>query len=264
MFTKTTAFSVLLSTALALQVNAHDLDTIRAKGALVVATEPAFPPFEFLQDGEVVGFGRDLLDHVQKDLDLEVKQVDRSFQDLFSGLDAQEYDLIATSVVITPEREENFAFTKPFAAIEIQVLVDANNQNINSIDDLSGMTVATQEGSATEPVAQEIAEYLSKDGAEFAELVLTPTYGAAASLLKENKVDAVLMGGLTAKEFMHDNPDEFRVSFTYGDPVYLAWVAPQDSSELLAEINATIVRLADSGELSEMQEYWIGESFDIN
>lgn len=261
MFLKSSVCSLLFLTHTVAGASANELDRIRASGELTVATEADFPPFEFIQDGKVMGFGQDLLDEVAKDLALEVRQLNIPFQNLFSDLEAEEFDLVATSVVVTPERAKKYAFTKPFAEIEIVVLVDADNQSINSDGDLSGAIVATQEASATEPVAQEIADHLANIGKEKMELVLTPTYGAAVSLLRDEEVDAVIIGGLTAREFMEEDPDQFRVSFTYGDPVHLAWVVRQSSTELLAEIDETILRLEESGELSEMQERWLGESF---
>ena len=44
----------------------------------------------------------------------------------------------------------------------------------------------------------------------------------------------------------------------YGDPVYLTWVVRPENKELLAALNKTITRLADSGKLYEMQMKWVG------
>src|SRR5688572_8439897 len=50
---------------------AHAQDTfakIRETGNITVATEAAFPPFEFIQDGKIVGYGKDILDIIVADL----------------------------------------------------------------------------------------------------------------------------------------------------------------------------------------------------
>ena len=43
-------------------------DKIKKTGQVTVGTEAAFPPFEFVQDGKIVGYGKDMLDIIIADL----------------------------------------------------------------------------------------------------------------------------------------------------------------------------------------------------
>ena len=45
------------------------LDKIKRTGELTVGTEAAFPPFEFVKDGKIVGYGSDILAEVVKELE---------------------------------------------------------------------------------------------------------------------------------------------------------------------------------------------------
>lgn len=56
------------------------LEKIQSAGKIVVATEAAFKPIEYVEDGKIVGFGSDLLVEVVKDLGVEVEQLDVPFQ----------------------------------------------------------------------------------------------------------------------------------------------------------------------------------------
>jgi polar amino acid transport system substrate-binding protein len=239
------------------------LDKVRKAGKIVVATEAAFPPFEFVKDGQIVGFGPDLLKEVVKDLGVEVEQLDLPFQGILAGLAAGQYELVATSVAINPERAANYAFTRPIAAIE-NVVVTKADSTVASVEDLIGLVVASQLGSSTEAVAREIDESLkSAGGAGFAELKLLQTFPDTAFALRSGQVDAIVVGNTTAGEFMLSAPNEFKIATSWGDPVYVSWVVRPGNPNLLSAINGTIGRLVESGELAAMQERWVGTAMEV-
>ncbi len=232
---------------------------IKSDGKITVATEAAFKPFEYVEDGKIVGFGSDLLVEVVSDLGVKVEQLDLPFQGILAGLAAGQYDMVATSVAINPDRAKTYAFSRPFGAISNVIVVAADNDKVNSTSDLNGLVVGSQLGSSTEAVAREINDGLkAADGDGFSDLRLYQTFPDTAFALRSGQVDAIVIGSVSAGEFMAASPDTFRVAAKYGDPVYLSWVVRPDATELLNSLNATISRLADSGKLYEMQEKWIG------
>ena len=44
------------------------LTSVKAKGTLTVGTEARFPPFEFVEDGKIVGYSADIMTEVMKAL----------------------------------------------------------------------------------------------------------------------------------------------------------------------------------------------------
>ena len=44
-------------------------EKIKRTGKVTVGTEAAFPPFEFVKDGKIVGYGKDILDYINSDFD---------------------------------------------------------------------------------------------------------------------------------------------------------------------------------------------------
>jgi polar amino acid transport system substrate-binding protein len=235
------------------------LDHIKETGEITVATEAAFKPFEYVEDGEIVGFGSELLAEFVKDLGVEVEQLDLPFQGILAGLAAGQYDMVATSVAINPERAKSYYFSRPFATISNVVVTEAGDDRVNEISDLNGLVVGSQLGSSTEAIARKIeAELKDAGGSGFADLRLYQTFPDTGFALRSGQVDAIVIGSVTAGEFMNSSPGSFRVAAEYGDPVYLTWVVRPDSPDLLAELNETITRLHESGKLYEMQERWIG------
>jgi len=232
---------------------------IKSSGKITVATEAAFKPFEYVEDGKIVGFGADLLQEVVSDLGVEVEQLDLPFQGILAGLAAGQYDMVATSVAINPERVKTYAFSRPFATITNVVVVPVDNDGVKSVSDLNGLLVGSQLGSSTEAIARQMNDELkAAGGAGFSDLRLYQTFPDTAFALRSGQVDAIIIGSTTAGEFMAASPDTFRVAAEYGDPVYLSWVVRPDSKELLKSLDMTITRLADSGKLYELQEKWVG------
>lgn len=235
------------------------LERIKANGTMTVATEAAFKPFEYVENGEIIGFGSDLLAEFAQDLGVEVEQLDLPFQGILAGLAAGQYDLVATSVAPNAERAQSYAFSRPFATIENVVVTLADNETITELTDLNGLLVGSQLGSSTEAVARQMDEELQADGGSgFDDLRLYQTFPDTAFALRSGQIDAIVIGTTTAGEFMNASPDTFRVALSYGDPVYLTWVVRPEDTGLLAALNGTITRLAESGQLYEMQEKWVG------
>jgi len=251
------AITAIVSTG---AVHAGDtLEHIKETGKITVATEAAFKPFEYVEDGEIVGFGSELLDEFAKDLGVEVEQLDLPFQGILAGLAAGQYDMVATSVAVNPERAKNYYFSRPFATISNVVVTLADDDRVSDIHDLNGLVVGSQLGSSTEAIARQMNEELKgAGGSGFADLRLYQTFPDTGFALRSGQVDAIVIGSVTAGEFMASSPDTFRVAAKYGDPVYLTWVVHPDSPDLLKELNKTIARLHKSGKLYEMQEKWIG------
>ena len=48
----------------ALPAHADLLDDIKQRGEIVIATEARYAPFEMLENGKIVGMGKDILDEV--------------------------------------------------------------------------------------------------------------------------------------------------------------------------------------------------------
>ena len=90
-------------------------EKIKRTGKVTVGTEAAFPPFEFVEDGKIVGYGKDILDYIIADLGVELNQLDLPWQGILPGVLAGKFDFVATSVSIRAERAKKYAFTVPIA-----------------------------------------------------------------------------------------------------------------------------------------------------
>ena len=66
--------TVLLANTIAASAETT-FEKIKRNGEVTVGTEAAFPPFEFVEDGKIVGYGKDILDTIVADLGVELNQL---------------------------------------------------------------------------------------------------------------------------------------------------------------------------------------------
>jgi polar amino acid transport system substrate-binding protein len=126
---------------------ATDLAEIKSRGKVVVGTEAAYAPFEFIQDGKIVGYDKDILDRIVADWGVSLEQIDVPFAGILAGLDQKKFDFIATALIMNPDRVVKYAFTMPVARGEVVFVQRKGSNKMKSVDDLSGLVV----GSITPP-----------------------------------------------------------------------------------------------------------------
>lgn len=236
------------------------LAEIRARGSVVVATEAAYEPFEFVQDGKIVGYNKDVLDHVVAELNVQLVQVDLPFQGILPGLLARKFDFVATSVAINPERASKFAFTRPLGSFQEVIIVRANDQRIDDPADLEGRTVATQLSSSAQPPLEKLNDALkAKGGKGFADLKLFTSFPQTHVALAAGQADAIVVGSASAAALVRRFPETFRIAAPLGSSEsYMAWVTRPEDQELRDFINARIDVMRESGELRRLQLKWLG------
>jgi ABC-type amino acid transport substrate-binding protein len=94
-----------------------DFKTI-TPGKLLVGMEVGYPPMEYTtDDGQTyIGFDVEFAKKLGEQLGLEVEFVNTAWDGIFAGLEKGQYDIIASAVSITPERQEKYIMTKPYVS----------------------------------------------------------------------------------------------------------------------------------------------------
>jgi polar amino acid transport system substrate-binding protein len=93
---------------------AGEMDLITA-GKIVVGSDTAFPPFENVEGGEVVGFDVDLMKAIGEKLGVDVEFKSYKFDALITGVQAgTEFDMVASAMTITDERKQSVDFSDPY------------------------------------------------------------------------------------------------------------------------------------------------------
>jgi polar amino acid transport system substrate-binding protein len=243
------------------------LEKIRRTGELTVGTEAAFPPFEFVKDGKIVGYGSDILAEVVKELGVKkLNQLDLPWQGILPGVLAGKFDFVATTVGINAERAKRYAYTMPIAD-GVPYAMKRKGDKLAKVEDLNGKVVATQLASSTEPVARALdAKLKAAGGTGFKDLKLFTAFPESYVALANGEVDAVIQSLPSLAALIKEKPDVFELMAPTpqeGGFTYLAWVTRPDDKDLRDAISAVIRKMRDDGRLAALQKKWFGFEMKI-
>lgn len=235
------------------------LEKIKRTGETTVGTEAAFPPFEFVEDGKIVGYGKDILDYIIADLDVDLNQLDLPWQGILPGVLAGKFDFVATTVSVRPERVVAYAFTVPIAEGTTWTMIRKGDTSLTDVSDLSGKVVGTQLSSASEAAAREYEEALKAKGLPgFAELKLYTTYPEATLALANGELDVMVQSLPNLAVVVKEQPELFELLGAIDDLSYMGWVTRPEDTDLRDYLSSQIIEMRDNGKLYDLQDKWFG------
>lgn len=128
-----------------------------ASKTLTVATEPAFPPFEFqASGGGLQGFDIDLMNAIGKAAGFNVQFQSLPFDGIIPALQARTVDAAISAITITEERAKTISFSRPYFKAGLAIAVGTNNTNITNFDSLKNKNIAVQIGTTGAEKARSI------------------------------------------------------------------------------------------------------------
>ena len=240
------------------------LESINSEGTITVATEVAYPPMEFLEDGKVVGYGKDVLDLVVADMGVELNQLQLPWDGILAGVLAKKYDMVATSVAIKPDRVEKYAFTRPLAVAETMLIKRHGDDDLASLDNVGGKIVGVELGSSQAQEVEGLGEKLKAEGKDsFAEIRGFKSTDDMRLALASGQIDIGTIPSFSLATMQKQRPDTFAQFVNIGSGTLFAWVAHPDGADLRDRVNEALIKLDDSGKLDELQMKWFGFEMEL-
>jgi len=261
------ALTALLAAAMPAPVRADVLDTIKQRGQITVATEARFAPFESVENGKIVGFGSDMLAEIMTKLPgVRVEQLDLPWQGILPGLAAGKFDFVATSVTMTKERAERYAFTVPFAEATVALVVRKGGAVANP-EDIAGKVVGSQAGSGQLQALRDYDARLKREGGRgIGEIKEYVDFDQAYADLGAGRIQAVAQSLPNLAPLVKQRGDVFViVQPTIGPVTYFAWAGRKDadSASLVRFFSDGLAELNRSGRMAELQRKWFGFTMDV-
>ena len=238
-------FCLLLASSLALGVSAcggpsqsttlWKSSTIRQakeRGRLIVALEPEFKPFEYVDEsGTLVGFDVDLARILAAEMKIDVEFVRVKWESIMATLLTGKADLIMSGMTATPERALKLSYSDPyFHTITVLLVSKSRAADVKSIADLNqdGRIVAVKQGTTGDVAAHKRCPK--------AKIVSYPTENAAALEVAQGRADAFLYDLRSIQNHQAQHPDStftiltpvsvepYAIAFRKGDPDTHAWL----------------------------------------
>lgn len=206
---------------------------------LVMVTEAGFSPYEYYENGEIVGVDVDIAKEIAKELGKELVIKDIAFDSIINEVRTGKADIGAAGISYSDERAKKVDFSINYS-VSKQVVIVKNDSFINSINDINDKKIAVQLGS--------VADTYVTENYKNAEIVRQKKYLAAIEDLKVGKVDLVVMDELPAKEIIEKNSgikilDGELTSDSYG------MIVKKGNTELLETVNKVLNRLSSDGSI---------------
>lgn len=221
-------------------------------GQITTCTHLPYRPFQFEQQGEIVGFDVDMIDLVAKELGVEQQIIDTPFEGIQSGedLNARKCDIAAAAMTITPERQQKIDFSAPYFDAN-QALLVQKGSGIKSLEDLQGETLGVQSGTTGKMYAEENAP-------EGAELKDYEDLALELSSVKSGQIPAAINDIPVLLDYAKENADvEVAATFETGEQ-YGFGMKKGTSAELKRVVDQVIERARSDGTYDRLYEKWFG------
>lgn len=208
---------------------------------IVMVTEAGFAPYEYYDSGQIVGVDIDIAKEIAKEMGKELVIKDVSFDSIINEVKTGKADFGAAGISYSEERAEEVDFSINYS-VSKQIVIVRDNSSITNINDIGNRKIAVQLGS--------IADTYVTDNYKNADIIRQKKYLAAIEDLKSDKVDAVVMDELPAKEIINSNSglkilDGSLTNDSYG------MIVKKGNSEMLSVINKVLDRLIQEGKIEQ-------------
>ena len=237
------------------------------ENTLVMATNAAFPPYEFKDGDKIIGIDAEIAQAIADKLGMKLEIVDVDFGAVLTGVSEGKYDMGMAGITVTDERKESMDFSDTYAT-GVQVIIVNDGSTIATLDDLWNFDAEGNPASLKNPdikigVQQDptgdIYSSSALSGWGFNDLnddesiktdrvVRYKTGAEAIQALKTGKVDCVIIDNEPAKSFVAANEG---IHILAGDNEYAvedyAICVDKGNSELLEKINNALKDLKADG-----------------
>ncbi len=234
---------ILLSTAMLLGLSACGASSSQK---LVMATNAAFPPYESVEGNEIIGIDPEIAKLIADDIGRELVIEDMAFDSIIAAVQSGKADIAMAGLTVTEDRKQNINFSDPYTEAA-QVIVVKKDSPVASPDDLEGKTVGVQIGTTGDIYAGDIAD---------ATIERYSKYFEAINALNQDKIDAVIVDREPAKVFVNDSDELKMIDKEFTLEEYAIGVA-KENTELLDQINASLKKLQESGEIDKIINKYI-------
>lgn len=227
-------------------------------GVLVMATNAAFPPYEYKDGDDYAGIDVEIAEKIAEKLGLQLEIKDVEFGSIIGGVQTGKFDMGMAGITVNEERKQSVNFTDSYAT-GVQVVIVRADSAIASLDDLKA------DGSMKFGVQQDTtgdiyASFSVEDGGYGEDNVIRYKTGAdAVQALKTGKVDAVIIDNEPAKSFVAANEGLKILDTEYTVEDYAICIS-KDNAELLDAVNKALAELKADGTVQSIIDKYIPAS----
>ena len=235
------------------------LQRVLDAGVLTVGNEGNWIPYVYNEDGtgDLTGFEVEVAREIGARLGVDVEfQTADGWDPVLAGLDASRYDVVICGVNPNPERQEKYACSIAYAENPYCLVVNGDNNDITSFEDLEGKLCINSPASAAGQIAQSY-------GATTADGDLT----AAMEQLNTGRADGHVNNVAAVEEYMESRPEvNVKIAAIYEPPagqeyeIQSSVMCRKEDQSLCDGISEVLQEMIDDGFLYDLTVEYFGQS----
>lgn len=246
------------------------VEGIKKYGKLLVATDPNFPPFEYKDGDEIVGWDIDVAKEFAKELGVELQIVVGDFDSTLLSTSTGKAHIAMAGISRNPTREKSMTFTNDVFDSTQVIIVKKDNTSITGPQDLAGKKVGAQRGTVGHELARMSEDWAYDFDAEGnvdlnSPLLGTPSQAvgydsgaAAVQALISGAIDAVIIDKYPAMKFVENNTDSIKIlENTVFDDSY-SFAVKLGNTELRDFLNSVLAKMQQDGRMNAINAKYFG------
>jgi len=216
-------------------------------GTLVMATNAAFPPYEYYENEKIVGIDAEIAEALATKLGLVLKIEDMEFGSIITAVQTGKADIGLAGMTVREDRLVSVNFSTPYTTAN-QVIIVPENSSIKEVDDLGKKAIGVQESTTGDIYVTD--DFPDADVQRYSKGV------EAVQALLQGKVDAVVIDKEPAKVFVSQNKGLKILPDAYAIEEYAIAVNKKNDA-LLKKINKALEELTKDGTLQAIIDKYI-------
>lgn len=237
---------------------------IKEAGVLVVATNAAFEPFEYIAaDGSYVGWDMDIAGAFADLLGVKLEIRNMEFDSVLGAVAAGTADIGMAGISYSETRDKTVDFSKGVFNSSQMIIVKSDNTDIEDAYDLAGKVVGAQRGTVGDLLAQLDPEWASDGEGGYilgkpADVKGFGTAVEAVQALAQGSLDAVILDKMPAEAIVDKMSGAVKIlEKSVFDDEY-AFAVAEGNAELQAWINDAIDTLKENGTWDKITQKYFG------
>lgn len=224
-----------------------------AGNELVMGTNAAFPPFEYVTSegvvGQYAGIDIEIADKLAKSMGKTLKVEDMEFEGLIASVQTGKIDLAVAGMTANDERREKVDFSDTYYVAAQNIVVSKDNTDITCAEDLkNNKKVGVVLGYTGDAIVTDDLKLDTKN------IVRVSRGIDAVQDVKNGKLDAVVIDSVTGKALAEKNDLKIVEDPEVFETEEYAIAVAKGNTELLNQVNKVLKEMKESGEIDALSK----------
>ena len=224
---------------------------------VVVVTENAYPPLQFIEPGtgNPIGWEYDAMAEIAKRINITVVYENISWDAMIPAVSEAQFDLGMTGITIRDDRKEKVDFSDAYMRSEMVMMVRGDEERFSDAASFAAddnLLMAAQPG--TTPFYVGVYDVLDGNE-ENARIIKFETFGAGVQALRTGDVDLVLTDGTAGNGYVSSSDGALKIVGEKLGTEDFGFIYPK-GSDLVAPMNAAISAMKEDGTIDALNKKW--------